>query len=65
MSRSAERCVQEVHERRRDELMAQKNRAVVMLRRNIGKKVSNSKDLMLLKCHAAVAMIRLCDIHQA
>src|SRR5439155_27311469 len=33
----------------------------VMLHRNSSRKPSNSKALMLLKCHGAVAMIRLCD----
>jgi len=32
-----------------------------MLRCNIGRKHSNSKALLLLKCHEAVAEIRLCD----
>jgi hypothetical protein len=31
-----------------------------MLHRNGGKKPSNSKALMLLKCHGPVARIRLC-----
>jgi hypothetical protein len=42
-------------------VVQQARRATVMLHRNSGKKSSNSKALMLLKCHGSVAMIRLCD----